>query len=546
MNRLFIACVFQSLLFTTGVFAQAGNVGIGTNSPAALLHVQGTGTGEGNVLFKGEFKSADPGPAPAEGSGTRMIWYPDKAAFRAGRVTGNQWDAVSIGQYSMAWGLSTNASGNVSTAWGTNTTAMGFKSTAWGSTTIASGSSSTAWGENTTASGNLSTAWGELTIASGFKSTAWGDNTTASASGSTAWGSGSNASGFGSTAWGGNTTASGERSTAWGTFNTAPSIFETVLGHYSTQYTPSANGATSIDPTDRLFVVGNGTSATSRSNALVILKNGKAGFGNVSNPQYQITLGDNGVGLDRPSGSNLAFYTNSTEQVRINPLGYVGIGTSAPDNNLEIRGTGVRSARIRSTQTSEIYLDLMRSGNDWRIRNSGGLLLFGQSTDDYANVNDILRLGGGSIGPGIDNSITCGTSSTRYTTVYAVNGTINTSDARDKKDVRNLSYGLEQIMQLRPVSFEWKNAAHDGRKLGLIAQELQTVLPEVVRDWDLAYDEDGGSPPKKVPAEHLGVYYSDLIPVLIKGMQEQQGLIAEYKAEIETLKARIDALETER
>ncbi len=80
-------------------------------------------------------------------------------------------------------------------------------------------------------------------------------------------------------------------------------------------------------------------------------------------------------------------------------------------------------------------------------------------------------------------------------------------------------------MQLRPVQFEWINNQHDGTKLGLIAQELQQVLPEVVRDWDFEEDEENGI--RKVEAARLGVYYSDIIPVLVKGMQEQQALIVE-------------------
>jgi hypothetical protein len=123
----------------SGIHFQDGDVGIGTDSPAALLHTYGTGTGEGNVLFTGEFKSDNPGDAPVEGPGTRMMWYPDKAAFRVGRVTGNQWDTENIGDYSTAWGYTSIASGIASTAWGLGTEASGSYSTAWGSNTKASG-----------------------------------------------------------------------------------------------------------------------------------------------------------------------------------------------------------------------------------------------------------------------------------------------------------------------------------------------------------------------------------------------------------------------
>jgi hypothetical protein len=100
-----------------------------------------------------------------------------------------------------------------------------------------------------------------------------------------------------------------------------------------------------------------------------------------------------------------------------------------------------------------------------------------------------------------------------------------------------LNYGLSELLQLRPVSFEWNKDDGSGTKLGLIAQELQQVLPEVVRDWDWVEDEQGIR--TKQPAEILGVYYSDLIPVLIKSIQEQQQIIKQQKVELDQLKAQI-------
>ena len=127
--------------------------------PSALLQTFGLGTGDGNVLFMGEWKGA-PGLAPASGPGTRMMWYPDKAAFRAGRVTGTQWDSENIGFYSTAFGFNSSASGWFSNAWGSVTAASGSQSTAWGFNSIASGTSATAWGENTKAPSFAETAFG--------------------------------------------------------------------------------------------------------------------------------------------------------------------------------------------------------------------------------------------------------------------------------------------------------------------------------------------------------------------------------------------------
>ena len=109
--------------------------------------------------------TADVGAIPDEGFGTRMMWYPGKAAFRAGYVGGDQWNDSNIGNQSVAFGLSTIASGRQSTAMGLGTTA--------------SGAASTAMGDNTTASGSFSTAMGRRAKAEHDGTFVWGDNTDA-------------------------------------------------------------------------------------------------------------------------------------------------------------------------------------------------------------------------------------------------------------------------------------------------------------------------------------------------------------------------------
>ena len=123
-----------------------------------------------------------------QGAGTRMFFNPAKAAFRAGKVNGTQWDNVNVGIYSTAMGSSTTASGINSTAMGDGTTSSGLISTAMGSSTTASGINSTAMGAGTTASGNYSTAMGYITTAAGDYSTAMGFQTRASGFYSTAMG----------------------------------------------------------------------------------------------------------------------------------------------------------------------------------------------------------------------------------------------------------------------------------------------------------------------------------------------------------------------
>lgn len=94
---------------------------------------------------------------------------------------------------------------------------------------------------------------------------------------STAFGRNSIASNFHSVAFGLSTESSAWYSTTMGIGTLAPSRAETVIGSYNTKYTP-AGGTHKWDPQDRLFVVGNGTGSTntSRSDALIIHKDGSA------------------------------------------------------------------------------------------------------------------------------------------------------------------------------------------------------------------------------------------------------------------------------
>ncbi|MEI7508805.1 MAG: tail fiber domain-containing protein [Flavobacterium sp.] len=149
-------------------------------------------------------------------------------------------------------------------------------------------------------------------------------------------------------------------------------------------------------------------------------------------------------------------------------------------------------------------------------------------------------------------SATLGTSNHRWSSVYAQNGTINTSDARMKKDINPLSYGLNELMKLKPVSFKWKNNKIgkttipenlEETKIGFLAQDLLTVIPEVVKthDWRIT-DEKQPEIYNYVENPNLGVMYSDIIPVVVKAVQEQQVQIEELKTEIKQLKIQNDLL----
>lgn len=205
---------------TTATDANVGNTIVARDAAGGFAAGALTLSGKLDQNSSDGFVSAgvlSSGAIPRSGAGTRLMWYPGKAAFRAGRVAGTQWDDPLVGFGSTALGIDTVAYGIASTAMGLGTSATGdHYATAMGYFTQATGRTSTATGEYTRAEGYASTAMGQGTKASGNISISMGQNTTASGSVSTALGRLTTASGDLSTALGSRTTASGYASTAMG------------------------------------------------------------------------------------------------------------------------------------------------------------------------------------------------------------------------------------------------------------------------------------------------------------------------------------------
>ena len=102
-----------------------------------------------------------------------------------------------------------------------------------------------------------------------------------------------------------------------------------------------------------------------------------------------------------------------------------------------------------------------------------------------------------------------------------------------------MTEGLGLIGQLNPVSFRWKEDHDQGRlHTGFIAQELQEVVPHLVIDHEWQEIPDTGER-EWVETEHLGVNYSELIPILTKAIQEQQEMIEALEEEVAELKGLI-------
>jgi uncharacterized small protein (DUF1192 family) len=102
---------------------------------------------DGGTVIGGQFDGgSSSGGIPAEGAGTRLMWYPQKGAFRAGHITGTQWDDSNIGYFSVAIGQNVRASGDNSVAFGLRSTAAGLSAFAVGEDNTATGAASVALG----------------------------------------------------------------------------------------------------------------------------------------------------------------------------------------------------------------------------------------------------------------------------------------------------------------------------------------------------------------------------------------------------------------
>ena len=257
-------------------------------------------------------------------SQNRILWYPLKNAFLTGRILVESKDSVgensfasgyeskAIGKYSQALGYKTTARGNYSTAIGyecvahaTNATSIGWQNNANGAGSMAIGTWATTYqpyslaiGMGAIASGMYSTSLGAWASSNNDNSLAIGAFSVASADFAMAIGNSATASGDNSYSFGSNTNSTGLLSTSMGLNTTSQSYASMVVGRYNII---SGNLITWV-PADPLFVVGNGSSSTSRSNALTILKNGQIGLQTVTAPTYALELPNNatnGIGRAR-------------------------------------------------------------------------------------------------------------------------------------------------------------------------------------------------------------------------------------------------------
>ncbi len=115
-------------------------------------------------------------------------------------------------------------------------------------------------------------------------------------------------------------------------------------------------------------------------------------------------------------------------------------------------------------------------------------------------------------------------------------GTWSTSDMRFKKDIREIESPLGKVMNIRGVTYEYRTGEFPeyrfsgGRHAGCIAQEIEKVLPEAVLT-----DNNG----------YKSLNYSELVPLLLEAVKEQQNTIERMRADFTGLKTRCESTEKE-
>lgn len=324
--------------------------------------------------------------------------------------------------------------------------------------------------------------------------------------------------------------------------------------------------------------------------------------GNPARLHFQNGTGTNYWALNGATNSNVSsakfnLWYNSTEIMTITGDGQIGMMSTAPTARLQISSGALYTnsiLKIENTNSSNSapVLNITNNGSGELINATKPGIGYGisiQKTGIISSSASIYGANSGNNGEGIRGSAfgaggygiygnAAGTGNNSFTGVYGYgsgstgadygiygqqgagsndyagyfNGNVtytgtltSTSDIKLKTNVRPYQSGLNALMQLKPSTYEYKHDGlyrymklPEGTQLGLIAQDIETVLPELIQNAEFVSMQkpDGESQPDNVMIEYKSVNYMGLIPVLISAIQEQQQQIEALKKEVELLK----------
>jgi len=195
----------------------------------------------------------------------------------------------------------------------------------------------------------------------------------------------------------------------------------------------------------------------------------------------------------------LAFDTNGSERARITSGGDLCVGGTV--------SSGLQRAVAINGSTSAGVVLQTNAANKGYFYTSGGSAIFIETVSGSI----VLVPNSGSV---VVNNLGTGI-------VYSNGGSLtstNPSDERLKDNITDISWGLSDILKLRPVSYQWKDdKINQGVQFGFIAQEVQEVMPEAIKE----FGED---------VKYLGLEKDAIYATLVKAIQELESRIKDLEA----------------
>jgi hypothetical protein len=186
----------------------------------------------------------------------------------------------------------------------------------------------------------------------------------------------------------------------------------------------------------------------------------------------------------------------------------VAVSDLTAGRNVSMQNLTATGTCLLGTSTAPAYGGVVRTGGGLELHNSQQINI--NASNALANFEWVQRAG-----LGINFNVT---NATVVASLSAAGVWINASDARYKENIRPVSYGLAEVMQLQPRAYNMINSKQE--QIGFVAQEVQSVLPELVEaKTNSITDED-----------RLTLSYGQMSAVLVKAIQELKAEFDAYKA----------------
>ena len=274
---------------------------------------------------------------------------------------------------------------------------------------------------------------------------------------------------------------------------------------------------TSLTANSNLMVGSGGSGITTGSNNTAL---GLFCAGSLTDGEDNVVVGTGALSVTTYGSYNVAIGRNALQLIT-NPFGEVAIGHFA--NRLFTTATtgpntAVGNRALWNNLTGGANTVLGAEAGSYITTGSNNTYL-GSYTGTSATTGSNNTCIGWNSSPATattSNSITLGNISNNVLRC-AVTSITSLSDARDKKEVAELSAGLDFVNTLKPVEFVWddrdENGKHNIKDFGFIAQDLKKAQEDaqLAETLKLVYEEN----PEKLEAS-----YGKLVPILVKAIQD--------------------------